>query len=267
MSSQKRRFSKLFAVIDPTRFVQTAFLRAEAIAKGNGAKLIAYCCISDGNGESPEERTDERIRVVRDSIQRLATLPDDQLEIQVESGSDWRRVLVDAAIASGSDLIVKIASRHSLVGRVFNATADWMLLSEARQPILLVADRQPRSTPRKLLAAIKLKPGDDERESLNEEIVELSHYLGDVVGFEVHAATAYRGDDVYFDRQRFADFCRLPRNHVHAVEGAPYVAIARAASNVGADTIVIGKPEKSETAQRLIDHADADMIVLPSSAG
>ncbi len=260
------RFSSIFAVMDPTRFVQTAYLRAEAIAKSNGAKLIAYCCISEGNGDSAQERMEDRIGVVRESIERVADLPEDQLEIRVESAANWRRALVDAVVESGTDLVVKIASRHSLVGRVFSATADWMLLREAGQPILLVADRTNLSTPRKLLAAIKLKANDEEHEVLNERIVDLSHYLGDVVGFEVHAATAFKGDDMYFDRQRFADFCRLPRNRVLAVAGAPYVAIAKAASDIGADTIVIGNPEKSETAQRLIDHADADMIILPSES-
>jgi nucleotide-binding universal stress UspA family protein len=266
MSSSEKRFSRIFAVIDPTRFVQTAYLRAESIARSNGAELIAYCCISEGNGDSTQEKMEDRIEVVRESIQRVAALPEDQLTIKVQSSNNWRRSLVEAAAGSDTDLVVKIASRHSLVGRRFSATADWMLLSEASQPILLVADRVSPGTERRLLAAIKQKPGDEEHDMLNRQIIELSHYLGEVVGFDVHAATAYKGDDIYFDRQRFADFCGLPRNHVHAVEGAPHIAIAKAASEVGADTIVIGNPDESETAQRLIDHADADMIILPSGS-
>lgn len=266
MSPSQRRFATIFAVIDPTRFIQTAYLRAETIAKGNNAKVIAYCCISEGNGDSAEERTADRVEVMKDSIRRLSTLPDEQIEIRVEAANNWRGALVDAAVESGADLIVKITSRHSLVGRVFSATADWMLLSSAKQPILLVADRLSRAEPRRLLAAIKLKPDDAEHEALNQSIVDLSHYLSDVVGFELHAATVFKGDDVYFDRQRFADFCRLPRNRVHAIEGAAHVAIAKAATEAGADTIVIGNPARSETAQRLIDHADADMIILPPGA-
>jgi len=266
MNSSNRRFARIFVVIDPTKFVQTAYLRAEAIAKGNDAKLIAYCCISDGNGENPEDRMEDRIRVVRQGIERMVTLPEGQVQIQVDCGSDWRRKLVDAAVESEADLVVKAASRHSLIGRKFSATADWMLLKESKQTVLLVADRQTQSEPRRLLAALKVKPGDEEHELLNQNIVELSHYLGEVVGFEVHAATAYKGEDLHFDRQHFANFCRLPRNRVHAVEGAPYVAIAKAASDIKADTIIIGNPDKSETAQRLIDHANADMIILPSTA-
>lgn len=265
MSQPQQRFSRIFAVIDPTRFVQTAFLRAEAIARSNGAELVAYCCIAEGSGDSPHERTMERLNIVEQSIGRLtAGSAVAKTKVQVEWSDDWRRALVDAAVSSQCDLIVKQASRHSLVGRVFSATADWMLLSDARQPTLLVADRMPE-VERRVLAAIKLRPDDEIHEALNAKIVELSHYLSDVVGFEMHAATAYRGDEMYFDRQKFADLCGLPRNRVHAVEGAAHVAIAKAAADVGADTIVIGNPEKSETAQRLIDHANSDILVLPAT--
>ena len=265
MNSSQQRFSRIFAVIDPTTFVQTAYLRAEGIARKNQAQLIAYCCISESNDESLHESTEERIQAVLESIQRLSSIPDTELKIIVEASSDgdWRRRMVDAAIASDADLIVKVASRHSLVGRVFNTTADWMLLRESKQPVLLVTDRNLSDSDQRLVAAIKVKPEDDAHELLNNRIIELSHKIGAANGFEVHAATAYKGDDVYFDRQKFADYCKLPRNRVHAIEGVPHVAIAKAATEVKADTIVIGNPEKSETAQRLIDHADADIIVLP----
>jgi nucleotide-binding universal stress UspA family protein len=253
-------------VVDPTRLVQTAFLRAESIARRNGATLVVYCCIADGKGESPSQSITERVDIVRDAIERLvASSGVEKTEIRVEWSADWRRTLVDAAVGSGCDLIIKQASRHSLVGRVFSATADWMLLRDARQPVLLVMERAVSAT-RRVLAAIKLKPDDRDQEALNERIVELSHYLADAVGFEMHAATAFKGDEVYFDRQRFADFCRLPRKNVHAIAGAGHVAIAKAAAEVGADTIVIGNPENSETAQRLIDHANSDIIVLPPVA-
>jgi nucleotide-binding universal stress UspA family protein len=265
MSGSQRRFSKIFVVIDPTRFVQTAYLRAESIAQRNGARLVVYCCIADGAGGNLNESTTERVDVARKAIERLVSTSGlDDVEVVVEWNDDWRRALVDAAVHSKCDLIVKQASRHSLVGRVFSATADWMLLRAAIQPVLLVSERRIQEK-RRVLAALKLKPDDAGQEALNQKIVDLSHYLSNAVGFEMHAATVFKGEEVYFDRQRFADFCGLARNRVHAVGGSPHVAIAKAAEDVGADTIVIGNPENSETAQRLIDHAVADMLILPPS--
>ena len=264
MNEPQQRFSQLFVIIDPTTFVQTAYLRAESIARRNGARMTIYCCIDRGNEDDPHVGESERQRVVRNAIERLVDPAlAERAEVLVESSDNWRRTMVDAAVRSNSDLIVKQASRHSLVGRVFSATADWMLLREAHQPVMLTANRSPDDE-RRVLAAIKLKAEDDHQQALNAKIVELSHYLSDAVGFEMHAATAWRGDDVFFDRQHFADFCGLPRNRVHAVEGAAHVAVAKAAEQVGADTIVIGNPEKSETAQRLIDHVHADLLVLPA---
>lgn len=55
---------------------------------------------------------------------------------------------------------------------------------------------------------------------------------------ELYAATAYQGDDMFFDRQKLADLCRLLRSSVFAEEGAPERAIANVADNVKADFIV-----------------------------
>jgi universal stress protein E len=268
MVEQDRHFSDIFVIIDPTRMVQTALLRAEAIAALNGAHLTLYCCVSGDASNGERDRMESRIQQTREWIKRIAERPRAlgiDVDIEVEWGTNWRQALVDASRRSGADLIVKESSKHSVVGRMFSATADWMLLSQSTAPVMLISDAA-RKTDRKLLAAIKLKPEDEEQVAMNREIVDLSHYISDVAGFEMHAATVYRGEDIYFDRQQFADACRIPRNRVHAMEGAPHHAIAAAADEIEADTIVIGNPAKSETAQRLIDHVHADILVLPTWA-
>jgi nucleotide-binding universal stress UspA family protein len=247
--------------------VQSALLRAESIAMLNKAQLTAYCCVFDAAANASAQVRETMLSSTRAWLERIVAAPRDAgvaVETELEWGEDWRHSVVNAAVRSKADLIIKTSSKHSSVGRMLTATSDWMLLRGAESPTLLVNDRKPMSATRKLLAAIKLKPEDELHEQLNERIVELSHYLADAAGFELHAVTAYRGKEVYYDRQRFADRCRLPRNRVHSVEGAPQHAIAEAARDVGADTIVIGDPAGSETAQRLIDHVDIDVFVLPA---
>ena len=268
MAEHDRHFADIFVIIDPTRLVQTALLRAEAIAALNGAHLTLYCCVSGDASNGARETMEFRIQHTRDWLKRIAEKPRSlgvDVDVEVEWGTNWRQAIVDASRRSGADLVVKAASKHTVVGRMFSATADWMLLSQSPAPVMLVSDGGRRSD-RKLLAAIKLKPEDADQVAMNREIVDLSHYISEVAGFEMHAATVYRGEDIYFDRQQFADACKLPRNRVHAMEGAPHHAIAAAAEEIEADTIVIGNPAKSETAQRLIDHVDADILVLPTWA-
>lgn len=267
MSAASIRFAKIFVVADPTRMIQPALLRAEAIARLNRARIALYCCIA---GEPPEDTATPaglEVKITRDWLERVAdTVRSHKIEIhvEVECSTDWRQAIVEAAARAECDLIVKSTSRHSLVGRMFSATADWMLLHTATSPVLLVSGAGLRTrTHRRLLAAIKLKPEDPEHEEMNARIIDLAHHLSAVAGFEMHAVTAYRGDDVFYDRQAFANSCRLPRNQVHAAEGAPQHAIAAVAADIGADTIVIGNPADSDTAHRLIDHVDADVLVLP----
>lgn len=258
------KFSRIFVVADPTRLVQPALLRAEAVARLNGAQIVLYCCLS---GDPSDDSVKLELKATREWLERVvqsARSSDLDVRIEVDSSTNWRESIVEAAARSDCDLIIKTASRHSLVGRLFSATADWMLLRTATSPVLLVGPTVLEARPRrKLLAAIKLKPEDPDHEIMNAEIVDLAHYLSSVAGFELHAVTAYRGDDVFYDRQAFADMCRLPRHQVHAAEGVPQHGIAAVAEDIGADTIVIGNPGDSETARRLIDQVDADMLVLP----
>lgn len=264
MNEVPQRFANIFVVIDPTCMVQHALLRAEAIARLNKARLTAYCCTFNASADEDEADKKAWMAVTRDWLSRVVSTPRAEgleVNVELEWNEDWRAALVDAATRANCDLVIKTSSKHSIVGRMLTTTSDWVLLRRAVSPTLLVSER-PLRPERKLLAAIKLKPEDEAHELLNQRIVDLSHYIADAAGFEMHAVTAFRGEDVYYDRQKFADACRLPRNRVHSVEGAPQNAIAEAAIDIGADTIVIGDPGESETAQRLIDHVDTDVLVL-----
>jgi nucleotide-binding universal stress UspA family protein len=270
MAGSSLKFSKIFVVIDPTRLVQPSLLRAEAIARLNRARIVLYCCIPGEPSSDPSTPANLEVVATREWLERIAEVGrsrDADMTVEVECNTNWRQALVEASARSGCDLIVKTSSQHSLVGRLFSATADWMLLRSATSPVLLVTHAGTKvGAQRRLLAAIKLKPEDPGHEQMNARIVDLAHYLATVAGFEMHAVTAYRGDEVFYDRQAFADSCRLPRNQVHASEGAPQHGIAAVAAEIGADTIVIGNPGDSETARRLIDQVEADVLVLPSDS-
>jgi nucleotide-binding universal stress UspA family protein len=110
-----------------------------------------------------------------------------------------------------------------------------------------------------------LKPEDDVHEALNEQLLELSHRIASQAELNLYAVTAYKGEDMYFDRQKFADMCRLPRDRVFSSDGAPERVIASVAGDIKADMIVIGNPGDGErnTAVLLIDQVDTDVLFLP----
>lgn len=268
---------KVFVVLDPTRMIQPSLEKGEWIAQRNQAQLHVYCCCYDSQlafDQLAKQATLERTRQWLDRI--AAPARERGLEVVTEVGwsPEWRDAIVAAANESGADLVVKTASRHTPLARHLMKTADWALLRNASCPTLLVSPTEPASN-RVVLAAVKVRPGDDGYSALNERVVAMGHRLARVLGGDLHAVTAYRGEGIYFDRQRFADVCRLPRNRVHSAEGAAHRAIAEVAEEIGAGVLVIGckngqADERSgivgDTAARVIDAVRSDIVVVPLTA-
>lgn len=263
--------SKVFVVLDPTRMVQPALEKAEWVAERNRANLHLYCCVYDTHLAFQREAQDAAVEIARHWLERLAEQPRSKglgVSIEVEASPDWREAVVAAAAGSGADLIVKTASLHGPIARRLMKTADWMLLQRSPKPVLLVNPIQPANT-KLVLAAVKLKPGDEAHIALNEQVVTQSHRIAGALEAELHAVTVYKGDEIFFDRQEFADGCRLPRNRVHATEGSVHRGIAEVAERIGAGVIILGCAQgegagSSDAARRIVDEVrTADVIVLP----
>jgi len=274
-SQQDRPVEKIFVILDPTRMMQPALEKAEWIAARNSSDIHLYCCTWD-----PDIAEDERAATIAVDkttawLDRMAIPSRNQqltVTTEVDWNPDWREQIAAAASRSGADLIIKTATRHSQVRRKLMKTSDWTLLRNSVCPTLLVDSKQS-TDPSVVLAAVKLKP-DETHAVLNERVISMSHRLAGVLDADLHAVTVFKGEDIYFDRQRFADSCNLPRNRVHAVEGMPHRGLAEVTEKIGAGILVVGcapkqSPERGiiigDTAQRVIDEVHADIIVVPAS--
>lgn len=264
---------KIFVVLDPHRLVQPALEKAEWLAQRNGAELAVYCTVFDSVTPDDAERQQRLVARTRVWAERLIDGPRRaglKLSVEVVSNSDWRRAIAAAAAASGADLVIKTASPRGALRRRLMETSDWTLLRNCARPVLLVNEQQSEN-PRVVLAAVKVDPVDPVYVGLNAQVIDLSHRLAELLQAELHAVTVYKGEGIYFDRQRFADACRLPRSRVHATEGSSYEGIAEVASAVGAGVVILGSAPKPSsgsvigaTAERVIDEVDADVVVLPA---
>lgn len=269
---QPTPLSDVFVVLDPTRMVQPALEKAEWVAIRNKAVLKMYCCVYDTHLAFQRESQDAAVEQALSWAERLAERPRRNglgVEIKIESSPDWRDAMVKAAVESGSSLVVKNLSPHGPLRRRLTKTSDWALLAACPSPVLLVSPLLP-SNNRTVLVAVKQKPGNEVHAALNEQVVNLAHRVAEALDAELHAVTVYRGDDIYFDRQQFADSCRLPRNRVHSTEGSASRGIAEIASKLNAGVVVIGSANAAygaaggDTAQRVIDAVRADVVVLPA---
>lgn len=268
MTEKSERFENLFVVIDPTRMIQPALIKGEWIAARDDTALCLYCCVYD---EAFAENTAEQqteLKLTRDWLERLAKPAREKglnVEIQVEWNADWRRAILEAVKAADSGLVIKAASQHSAVGRRFMTTSDWLLLEKCTCPVLLVSGYRLWNNKR-LLAAVKVKPEDAAHQQLNDDLISISHSIAARAELEMYAVTAYKGEGMFYDRQKFADLCRLPRSSVFSEEGAPERAIAKVAEDIKADVIVVGNAGEGtrNTARLLIDQVKADVLVLPN---
>jgi len=265
---------RIFAVIDPERFVQPALERGEWIASQDGAVLHLYCCLGEEGITADEPVAQFAVERAMRWLERLtmAARKDNlKLEIEVEWAPNWRERIVEAAEACGADMVIKTVSRHSGLTRKLKATSDWTLLQKASCPVLLIDPSRPPQ-PKRVLAAVKLNPDSETYSVLNEQVLSLSHRIAGALDAELDAVTVYKGDQMYFDRQKFADRCGLPRNRVHAVEASPHKGIAATARELESDVVVIGRASHDakdratvigDTAQRIIDAVDTDLVVIP----
>lgn len=263
---------KIFVVLDPKRLVQPALEKAEWLAARNGAELELYCSI-DPESVADAEAQARLVERTREWIERLTERPKQQglkLSVNIEVNQDWRRAIAHAASVSEADLVIKTASPRGVLRRRLMQTSDWILLRNCSLPILLASPTRT-GIPKVVLAGVKLKATDSRYAALNQRIIDLSHRLAELLDAELHAVTVYRGEEIYFDRQKFADMCRLPRNRVHAAEGASYDGIAEVAETLNAGVVVVGSaPQPARgtilgaTAERVIDEVPGDVVVLPT---
>jgi nucleotide-binding universal stress UspA family protein len=271
-STAEQRVASVFVVLDPTRMVQPALDRAEWVAERNQAKLHLYCCVYDTHLAFERRAQDAATDLAKHWVERLAERARGkglEVSVQIEASPDWRDAIAAAATESGCDLIVKTTSLHGPVSRRMTKSADWTLISHCSSPILLANPIQQTNS-RIVLAAVKLKPADEAHIVLNEQVVEMAHRLAGILDAELHAVTVYKGNDIYFDRQEFADGCKLPRNRVHAIEGSVHRGIAEVAAKIGAGVVIVGRAgaavNTTDAARLVIDEARAsDIIVLPAN--
>ncbi len=271
-SSPSLEVRKIFVVIDPRRLVQAALEKGEWIAQGNGAELELYCAVDPENAADAEaqarliQRTHEWIERVVETSRAAGR----KIFIRVEADRDWRAAIARAASTSGADLVIKTASPRGPLRRRLMQTGDWTLLRNCSLPILLASPTQI-GTPNTVLAAVKVNPENDTYVELNRRVMALGHRISGLLEAELHAVTVYRGEGIYFDRQKFADECGLPRNRVHAVEGSSYEGIAQVAAQLGAGAVIVGsapRPSRGSvlgaTAERVIDEVPGDVLVVPA---
>lgn len=276
---------RIFVILDPKTMNQPSLVMGETIAEdfrasgSSDVSLHLYACIAEDTVRMPpgmDEQTAraEELSRIESWTERLAERGRSlgfAVATEVEIKPNWREAITQAVARQPCTLAIKNMTEQSKLTRWVRQTSDWRLLRDTGCPLLLVKSYARRHI-RKVLVAIKHRPGADIYEAANERLLKAGHTMADSVGAEVHVLTAYQGED-HPDRQKLADRCGLPRNRVRAAAGTPEAVIASVARELPADLVVIarvGNPGSGEkvgrTAEKVIDGLYCNLLVLPMTA-
>lgn len=276
---------RIFVILDPTTMNQPSLVMGETIAedfRASGSRDVSlhlYACIAEDTVRWPPGMDEETARAeelsrIESWAERLAERGRSlgfTMATEVEIKPNWREAITEAVARQPCTLAIKNMTEQSRLTRWVRQTSDWRLLRDTGCPLLLVKSYARRHI-KKVLVAIKHKPGADIYEAANERLLKAGRTMAEGVGAEVHVLSAYQGED-YPDRQKLADRCGLPRNRVRAAAGTPEAVIASVAKELPADLVVIarvGKPGSGEkvgrTAEKVIDGLYCNILVLPMTA-
>lgn len=261
----------ILAVLDPTRFVQPALERAEAIAKLSRETLELFCCCADERDRAPAAFAE-----IERWLERLARGPRAEgVEVltRVEWNRAWRQALVASARTSGASVIVKAASPASSARRALLASSDVELLQHAPCPALLVKTQKPWAGGT-VLAAVQVATEDEAHENVRDSVLKSARRMADGLGFELHVVTVDPQRSGWFERGAFAARCEVPDQRVHVKRGNPVTAIAELAKELAADLVVLGTVARQDakaarvgnTAERLVSAIEADVLAVPPTS-
>lgn len=302
-----QKIRKILSVIDPTVESQPAMHRAAWLAEKSGAALELLVCYyneylsGDRLFDSPslEKARSEVIASQEKHLEELAE-PIRKNGVVVTTSAVWDHPLhegiVRHAVLSGADIVFKDTHHHSAVARALLTNTDWNLIRTCPTPLWLVKPGELAEEP-VLVAAIDPLNQHDKPAALDDEILQISQFLGEKIGGHVHAfhsydpriavatatANAYIPVSLPFDEiekqmhedhaKRFNEitsFHKIGEENSHLVAGLTHEELPEIARTLKADMVVMGAVARNRwkrlfigaTAERTLEHLPCDLLIV-----
>ena len=191
-------------------------------------------------------------------------------QIEISWSSEWQRSILKSANRFGADVIllpIHKKKKHTL--RLTFSESKWKVLKKATCPVILV--RPGAAEQRKvILAAVNFQGIGDQQRLLNANVLTRGKWLAENYGAELHVVNAWKDSMNYPDRGKLAKETGLPSKNIHVVPGYTDEAVAKTASEINADLVIIGTlgqtgqtdTRRGNTAERVISGLDVDVVVV-----
>ncbi len=268
------RLKRIMAIIDPTRVEQWALTKALSLAAaGDGTEVVAYACVyadlSAEDGEEMRRAETQRYELWIDRIIADASKGDIPVSRHIVWDRDWREAMHHAARQLEADLVIKRAAQARALGN-----SDRRLLRTVDCDVLLV-NREPRSVTRRVLIAVNPRPDDDAHRQLEENVVDMGHYIErSQPDVELHAISAYPDSLHFIEPAELARQVGVERPRAHVMEGSAPKVISTTAQELDTDVVVMGAMAHhgvagftfSHTAEKVLNALRSDVLVVTAQA-
>lgn len=275
MADALLEFKDILCIIDPTTNQQRSLDRAAFIARQSGGRVHALLCFTPPLGAAAEDAdallAAEQLRheLWLEELIKPLKVTDIEVTTTVQSNSDWRTGLAEAVRAADADLLIKAASTRTPLRRRLMKTSDWLVLREARCPVLF-AKRADGAAIDKVLAAVNISATDAAHMHLTDVVLAAGREAAEQLGAQLNVVNAYTDSKNFIHPPDLAKRAGVDRQQAHVGDADPEDLIANVCQKIAAGVVIIGSVGRKglaaavvgNTAERILDTVAADILVI-----
>ncbi len=275
MADASLEIKKILCIIDPTTNQQRALDRAAFMARKSGASVHALLCFTPPQGVAAEDgdamlqAEQRRHELWLDELVKPLKVTNVDVTTEVKSSSDWRTALSQAVRNADADMLIKAASTRSPLRRRLMKTSDWLVLREARCPVLF-AKRSDDTPIAKVLAAVNIAATDEAHVHLTGIVLATGLDVAEQLGAELNVVNAYADSKNFIHPPDLAKRAGVSRQQAHVGDADPEDLIASVCQKIDAGLVIIGSVGRKgiaaavvgNTAERILDTVAADILVI-----
>jgi universal stress protein E len=192
---------RILVDIDPARENGAAIARAAGLAKSSGAELELFSSAwthwlegLPGADASDASTPDAYLLELEAWLDEMAQ-PLSTSGLRVRTHADWHyprhEAILQHAAATGADLILRVATRHSRLERFFLTATDWELIRHAPQALWLVRGAAAVPAPCNVLAAVDPSHPDKHKKALDRALLRAAGAVHAAFPGELHLFNAF----------------------------------------------------------------------------
>jgi universal stress protein E len=294
-------YKRILVVITPHREEQPALERAVFLAKQYNAELILGCSMYNRSIEKASEITNQSIEQLKQTLiddqKQVMTRLVNTLGLSTETKSivtwhkKWYKGVIDIAIGSDCDLIIKETSHYKKTVRNLFTTDHWNLLRCSPINVLMVKNHQWTNSGN-IVSAISLDDGDSQHKCLSKSVATEGHQMANMFNANLHFVNTISKAPLHIAVEK-SDFDpekinrRLQQKHTEDLvqlasqinaenvnviveEGLPGKVVPKICENLNTQCLILGSVGRKgidtallgNTAEYIIDKLDCDTLVV-----